>query len=111
MTFQGSAFGGASARAWRVVATVAGLVMAGGGCAVSSCSVTVESGEAGIKTTKFGPNPGVQPTELRPGWHWEGLGDRIIVSPTSQRTYSYTREANSDGKENEEICFADVNGL
>ena len=113
MTFQGNAFGGASARAWRLVATVAvlGLVLAGGSCAVTSCSVTVESGEAGIKTTKFGPNPGVQPTELRPGWHWEGLGEKIIKYPTRQRVYSYTREGNADGQENEEIGFADQTGL
>lgn len=78
---------------------------------VSACSVTVESGEAGIKTTKFGPNPGVQSTELRPGWHWEGLGEKITKFPTRQRTYSYTRESNEDGKENEEIAFADVTGL
>lgn len=78
---------------------------------VNSCSRTVESGEVGIKTTKFGANPGVQPTELPPGFHLVGIGERIIVYPTRQRTYSYTREANSDGKQNEEICFADMNGL
>jgi regulator of protease activity HflC (stomatin/prohibitin superfamily) len=116
MTFQGTTLklgGGGSANAWRVVATVVllGMVLAGGSCAVSSCSVTVESGEAGIKTTKFGPNPGVQPTELRPGWHWEGLGEKIIKYPTRQRVYSYTREGNADGQENEEIGFADQTGL
>jgi len=100
-------------RAMRLAATVGVLmlVLAGGSCAVVSCSVTVESGEAGIKTTKFGPNPGVQPTELRPGWHWEGLGEKIIKYPTRQRVYSYTREGNADGQENEEIGFADQTGL
>ena len=87
------------------------LLLAGAGCTVTACSTTVESGEAGIKTTKFGANPGVQLTELRPGWHWKGIGEDIIVYPTRQRTYSYTREANSDGKENEEIAFADQTGL
>jgi regulator of protease activity HflC (stomatin/prohibitin superfamily) len=114
MTFQRTTLGGGgSARTLRLVATVAllALVLAGGSCAVTSCSVTVESGEAGIKTTKFGPNPGVQPTELRPGWHWEGLGEKIIKYPTRQRVYSYTREGNADGQENEEIGFADQTGL
>lgn len=78
---------------------------------VGSCSVTVESGEVGIKSTRFGANPGVQRTELRPGWHWEGFGEKIITYPTRQRTYSYTRERNSDGVENEEIGFADQTGL
>lgn len=100
-------------RVARIGLTVAVLafVLVGGGCTVSACSVTVESGEAGIKTTKFGANPGVQPTELRPGWHWKGIGEEIIVYPTRQRTYSYTREPNADGKENEEIAFADQTGL
>jgi regulator of protease activity HflC (stomatin/prohibitin superfamily) len=100
-------------RAARLVLTVAvlGFVLVGGGCTVTACSTTVESGEAGIKTTKFGANPGVQPTELRPGWHWKGIGEEIIIYPTRQRTYSYTREPNSDGKENEEIAFADQTGL
>lgn len=115
MTFQGTAqkLGKGAPTALRLTATVVllGLVLAGGSCAVASCSVTVESGEAGIKTTKFGPNPGVQPTELRPGWHWEGLGEKIIKYPTRQRVYSYTREGNADGQENEEIGFADQTGL
>lgn len=78
---------------------------------VSTCSVTVESGYMGIKTTKFGPNPGVQRTELGPGFHWEGIGEKIRTYQTLQRTYSYTREANADGHENEEITFSDVLGL
>lgn len=78
---------------------------------VASCSVTVESGYMGIKTTKFGPNPGVQRTELGPGFHWEGIGEKIRTYQTLQRTYSYTREPNADGRENEEITFSDVLGL
>jgi regulator of protease activity HflC (stomatin/prohibitin superfamily) len=78
---------------------------------VSACTVTVESGFAGIKQTKFGANPGVQPGELGPGLHWEGFGEKIRTYPTRQRTYSYTREKNADGNENEEIEFAAANGL
>jgi regulator of protease activity HflC (stomatin/prohibitin superfamily) len=100
-------------RVGRLILTVAvlGFLLVGAGCTVTACSTTVESGEAGIKTTRFGANPGVQPVELRPGWHWKGLGENIIVYPTRQRTYSYTREPNADGKENEEIAFADQTGL
>lgn len=79
--------------------------------AVTSCTVTIESGEAGIKTTRLGPNPGVQLAELAPGMHWEGIGEKIIKYPTRQRTYSYTRESNADGHENEEISFSDLTGL
>lgn len=87
------------------------VVIAASAMTVSSCSVTVESGYMGIKTTKFGPNPGVQRQELGPGFHWEGIGEKIRTYQTLQRTYSYTREANSDGRENEEITFSDVLGL
>jgi regulator of protease activity HflC (stomatin/prohibitin superfamily) len=78
---------------------------------ITSCSVTVESGFMGIKTTKFGANPGVQREELGPGFHWEGIGEKIRTYQTLQRTYSYTREANSDGGDNEEITFSDNLGL
>ena len=105
--------GGGDGSAKRVVSLVAliGLLVAISTVAVTSCSVTVESGYMGIKTTKFGPNPGVQRSELGPGFHWEGIGEKIRTYQTLQRTYSYTREANADGGENEEITFSDVLGL
>nr|QQZ50112.1 SPFH domain-containing protein [Phenylobacterium glaciei] len=81
------------------------------GCTVLSHSTTIQSGEVGILNKTFGANAGVQPTELRPGWHWRGIGEQIIKYSTRQRIYSFTREANSDGKENEEIAFADQTGL
>ena len=87
------------------------LVIVGAGITVSTCSVTVESGYMGIKTTRFGANPGVQRDELGPGFHWEGIGEKIRTYPTLQRTYSYTREPNEYGTENEEITFSDILGL
>ena len=87
------------------------LVIVASGITVTACSVTVESGYMGIKTTRFGAEPGVQRDELGPGFHWEGIGEKIRTYPTLQRTYSYTREANSDGRENEEITFSDILGL
>ncbi len=105
--------GGGDGSTKRVVSLVAliGLLVAVSTVAVTSCSVTVESGYMGIKTTKFGPNPGVQRSELGPGFHWEGIGEKIRTYQTLQRTYSYTREPNADGRENEEITFSDVLGL
>lgn len=87
------------------------LLMIVAGITVSSCSVSVESGYMGIKTTRFGANPGVQRAELGPGFHWEGIGEKIRTYPTLQRTYSYTREPNEYGSENEEITFSDNLGL
>lgn len=102
--------GGSVGRVIGLVFTVVMLVLIMT-MSVSSCSVTVESGYVGIKTTKFGPEPGVQLQELGPGFHWEGIGEKIRTYQTLQRTYSYTREPNSDGGENEEITFSDVLGL
>ncbi len=89
---------------------IVGLLIASA-VTISSCSVTVESGYMGIKTTRFGANPGVQREELGPGFHWEGIGEKIRTYPTLQRTYSYTREPNEYGSENEEITFSDNLGL
>lgn len=102
--------GGSAGRTIALIVLILVLIT-GGAVGVSSCSVTVESGYMGIKTTKFGPNPGVQRDELGPGFHWEGIGEKIRTYQTLQRTYSYTREANADGRENEEIMFSDVLGL
>lgn len=102
--------GGSIGRTIGIVAVILVLIVASA-MTVGSCSVTVESGYMGIKTTKFGPNPGVQREELGPGFHWEGIGEKIRTYQTLQRTYSYTREPNSDGGENEEITFSDVLGL
>ena len=102
--------GGEAGRTILLIVVIVGLILVST-MAVSSCSVTVESGYAGIKTTKFGPNPGVQRQELGPGFHWEGIGEKIRTYQTLQRTYSYTREANADGNDNEEITFSDVLGL
>jgi len=106
----GDSGGGSVRRTVGLVVLVIALILIST-ISVSSCSVTVESGYMGIKTTKFGPNPGVQRQELGPGFHWEGIGEKIRTYQTLQRTYSYTREANSDGRENEEITFSDVLGL
>lgn len=102
--------GGSVGRTLLMVGGILGLIVVAS-ISVSSCSVTVESGYMGIKTTKFGPNPGVQKEELGPGFHWEGIGEKIRTYQTLQRTYSYTREPNADGRENEEITFSDVLGL
>jgi regulator of protease activity HflC (stomatin/prohibitin superfamily) len=107
----GDGAGGGSARRVISLVVVIGLLIAISLVTVTSCSVTVESGYMGIKTTKFGPNPGVQKGELGPGFHWEGIGEKIRTYQTLQRTYSYTREPNADGRENEEITFSDVLGL
>jgi len=90
-----------------VLAAVIALVLFG----VTSCGKTVEPGNAGVKIRTLGPSAGVDPEPLNSGWHFKGVGERIVEFPVIQRTYSYTREADERGPENEEIAFADNTGL
>lgn len=78
---------------------------------LSSCGKTVEPGNAGVKIRTLGGGAGVDPEPLPSGWHFRGIGERIVEYPVIQRTYSYTKEADERGNENEEITFADNTGL
>lgn len=92
-----------------VIATVAVLTVLVFG--LVSCGKTVEPGNAGVKIRTLGTGAGVDPQPLNSGWHFKGIGERIVEFPVIQRTYSYTREADERGPENEEIAFADNTGL
>lgn len=86
---------------------VLGLLLFG----VVSCGTTVEPGNVGVKIRTLGGSAGVDRQSLSSGWHFRGIGERIVEYPVIQRTYSYTREADERGPENEEIAFADNTGL
>lgn len=76
-----------------------------------SCGQTVQPGNVGVKIRTLGPSAGVDPHALPSGWHINLLGERIIEFPIIQRTYTYTREQDERGPENEEITFSDNNAL
>ena len=78
---------------------------------LTSCGKTVEPGNVGVKIRTLGSGAGVDPAALPSGWHFKGIGERIVEYPVIQRTYSYTREPDERGPENEEISFADNTGL
>lgn len=78
---------------------------------LASCGKTVEPGNAGVRIRTLGASAGVDPQPLSSGWHFKGIGERIVEFPVIQRTYSYTRDADERGPENEEIAFADNTGL
>ena len=86
-------------------------VLAVVGIALTSCGKTVEPGNAGVRIRTLGPTAGVDPTPLNSGWHFKGIGETIVEYPVIQRTYSYTKEIDERGTENEEIAFADNTGL
>lgn len=79
--------------------------------ALTSCGKTVEPGNAGVRIRTLGPAAGVDPVPLNSGWHFKGIGEHIVEYPVIQRTYSYTKEIDGRGNENEEIAFADNTGL
>ena len=78
---------------------------------VIAAGTTVEPGNVGVKIRTLGPQAGVDAEPLPSGWHFRGLGERIVEFPVIQRTYSYTREPDERGPQNDEIAFADNTGL
>jgi regulator of protease activity HflC (stomatin/prohibitin superfamily) len=76
-----------------------------------SCGQTIQPGNVGVKIRTLGPSAGVDPRPLPSGWHVNLLGERIIEFPVIQRTYTYTRERDERGPENEELTFSDNNAL
>lgn len=90
-------------------------IMIAGAClaalSLGACGRTVEPGTAGVKVKTLGSGAGVQQKALPNGWHATGIGERIELYPTIQKTYSFTREPDARGPENEEIVFTDRTGL
>lgn len=81
---------------------------------MSACGFkTVNPGDVGvlIRTTSISGKPGVEPNALPSGMHMTGFGEKIVEFPAIQKTYTYTREADERGKENEEVTFSDNNAL
>jgi len=72
---------------------------------------TIQPGNVGVKIRTLGPQAGVDKSPLRSGWHINLPGERIIEFPVIQRTYTYTRETDERGAENEEVTFSDNNAL
>lgn len=91
--------------------TSAALVAVAALTGLVSCGQTVQPGNVGVKIRTLGPNAGVDPSPVNSGWHLNLLGERIVQFPVIQRTYTYTREADERGPENEEITFSDNNAL
>lgn len=86
-----------------VIGVVALLIMMSG--------QTIQPGNVGVKIRTLGPAAGIDKAPLSSGWRINLIGERIIEFPVIQRTYSYTKEADERGTENEEIVFADNSGL
>lgn len=88
-----------------ILLIVVGLII------VSMFGRTVDPGNVGVKIRTLGPQAGVDATPLASGWHVIGIGENIVQFPVIQRTYTYTREQDERGPENEEVAFSDNTGL
>ncbi|ESQ87297.1 stomatin/prohibitin-like protein [Asticcacaulis sp. AC460] len=76
-----------------------------------SCGQTIQPGNVGVKIRTLGPQAGVDKTPMPSGYHINLIGERIVEFPQIQRTYTYTKEEDERGRENEEINFSDNNAL
>ncbi len=90
---------------------VIALLLIGVTLTLSNCSTTVQPGNVGVKIRTLGASAGVDPVPMPARWYLVGIGERIIQYPAIQRTYTYTRESDDRGTENEEISFSDNNAL
>ncbi|PLR26555.1 stomatin/prohibitin-like protein [Caulobacter zeae] len=90
---------------------IAGAVLVLGSCSVISQGTTVEPGNVGVKIRTLGSGAGVAPEALPARWYFRGIGEKIVQFPVIQRTYSYTRDRDERGNENEELSFSDNTGL
>lgn len=79
-------------------------------CSVAKHSVTVQPGEVGVLIRTLGNNAGVDPTPLTPGWHFVGVGEKVVQYPVIERSYAYTKSG-GDNTTNEEVGFSDHTGL
>ncbi|MDC7683971.1 SPFH domain-containing protein [Asticcacaulis sp. BYS171W] len=95
---------------WKVLAPLGGIALLGI-FGLASCGQTIQPGNVGVKIRTLGPSAGVDPTPLPSGWHINLPGERIAEFPVIQRTYTYTREHDERGPENEEVTFSDNNAL
>lgn len=92
-----------------VVAVV--LLIMLGSCGVNMVGSVIQPGDVGVKIRTLGTAAGVDPKPYPSGWNFKGLGEHFVEYPVIERTYTYTREADARGNENEEITFADNNAL
>lgn len=92
------------------ISAIVGVLLVAG-VSLMSCGQTIQPGNVGVKIRTLGPNAGVDPAPLPSGWHLNLVGERIAEFPVIQRTYTYTREHDERGPENEEINFSDNNAL
>lgn len=90
---------------WKQIAALA--LLAG---SVAACS-TVPAGHVGVKVYLLGGSKGVDSEELGVGRYWIGMNEQLYIFPTYMQNYTWTREPDATGNEDESISFQTVEGM
>ena len=77
---------------------------------LGACS-RVQPGHVGIKVEQYGSDAGVSTQPLGVGTYFTGPGTSIFEYPIFTSTYTWTKSGTEGNATNEEISFADKNGL
>ena len=78
--------------------------------ALAACS-TVPAGHVGVKVYLLGGSKGVDSEELPVGRYWIGINEQLYIFPTYMQNYTWTKEPDATGPEDESISFQTVEGM
>lgn len=78
--------------------------------ALVACS-KVPAGHVGVKVYLLGSSKGVDAEELPVGRYWIGFNEELYLFPTFTQNYTWTREPDETGPEDESISFQTVEGM
>lgn len=90
---------------WKKVVAL-GLVVT----ALAACS-KVPSGHVGVKVYLLGSSKGVDTEELGVGRYWIGMNEELFLFPTYTQNYTWTKEPDATGTEDESITFQTMEGM
>ena len=80
------------------------------GVSLAACS-TVPAGHVGVKVYLLGGSKGVDSEELGVGRYWIGMNEQLYIFPTYMQNYTWTKEPDATGNEDESISFQTVEGM
>lgn len=78
--------------------------------ALTACS-KVPAGHVGVKVYLLGSNKGVDTEELGVGRYWIGMNEELYLFPTYMQNYTWTKEPDETGTEDESISFQTIEGM
>jgi regulator of protease activity HflC (stomatin/prohibitin superfamily) len=90
---------------WKQIAGIALL-----GVSLAACS-TVPAGHVGVKVYLLGGSKGVDSEELGVGRYWIGMNEQLYIFPTYMQNYTWTKDPDATGNEDESISFQTVEGM